>query len=303
MKIVKKRIINPRRYLNALNPGDKLYIATPLSDHDIGTLKRYGLIPGAGARIPIPHGSQTAKNADGYWVSLKHLPKIKKTIEHAYHLTDYQGNDIYGVSYYSRMCYQCEFCSPAEVCFSIEDGVIYSSILENTAESMYCIKTAMNVMLEMLGRCEIWASNKMPVAPPIAIQEVPWEILRAGTHNRHEWEAHIQGMIQRRPKAHQSVILKRHEQLWELSPDFCVLGTQNFWGYVVYGFLKHNLFVFESNQINNASYVFKGEWEAVSKLTKTEILTGNLHEARVFHTDNWYSHIRNVILIPHQEVA
>lgn len=48
--------------------------------------------------------------------------------------------------------------------------------------------------------------------------------------------------------------------------------------YVVYGFTALNLFIFESNEINNATYAFRGDWEAASKLTKTEVLSGHVQE-------------------------
>ena len=34
MNITRKRIINPQRYLYALHPGDKFYIAVPLEVED-----------------------------------------------------------------------------------------------------------------------------------------------------------------------------------------------------------------------------------------------------------------------------
>ena len=80
-----------------------------------------------------------------------------------------------------------------------------------------------------------------------------------------------------------------------MAPDFCVLGSQNFWGYVVYGFTALNLFVFECNEINNATYAFRGDWEAASKLTKTEVLSGHIQETRVYHSDKWYENTRKLI--------
>jgi hypothetical protein len=80
-----------------------------------------------------------------------------------------------------------------------------------------------------------------------------------------------------------------------MAPDFCAVGTQNFAGYVVYGFSRLDLYIFECDVTGNATYIFRGDWELASKLTKTEILTGNLQEARLFHTENWRQNIQSFL--------
>ena len=41
MNITRKRVINPQRYLYALHPGDKFYIAVPLEVEDYPCLQSY----------------------------------------------------------------------------------------------------------------------------------------------------------------------------------------------------------------------------------------------------------------------
>lgn len=67
MDITRKRIINPQRYLYALHPGDKFYIAVPLAEEDYPRLQFYGLLPDSPARIPIPRRAATTLNANGKW--------------------------------------------------------------------------------------------------------------------------------------------------------------------------------------------------------------------------------------------
>ena len=64
-----------------------------------------------------------------------------------------------------------------------------------------------------------------------------------------------------------------------------------------------NLFVFECNEINNATYAFRGDWEAASKLTKTEVLSGHIQEARIYHSNKWYENTRKLIAGLSKEVA
>lgn len=303
MIIQRKNIINPQRYLYALHPGDKFYVAVPLNEEEYLLLESYGLKADCPARIPIPHRSATAFNANGKWKVRKDLPKEKRSFERSYHVVDWHGGDHYGTCWQDRWCYQRELIPPAEFAFIIENGILYSPLLTNDESNMDNIKIAMNVMLEMLGRCEIWTADRAPAIPPVKQTEVPWEILRAGTSDQNEWQEYVGQIVERKPAIHQPIIRNRHEHLWHLSPDFCVLGNQNFWGYVVYGFSELNLYIFESNEINNATYVFSGDWEAASQLTKMEVLSSHRQEVRVYHTEKWYENMHRLILSRRKEAC
>ena len=303
MTIIRKCIRNPRRYLYALHHGDKFYVAATLSDEDILHLRQYGIKPDGTARIPLPRRSATQLNADGKWILLRNLPKEIRLFVHAYHLVDWHGNDHYGTCIQERWCYQRELIPPAELAFIIENGVLYSPLLKYCEDDMERIKIAMNTMLEMVGRCEIRTVDKTPALPPVHQVEVPWEILRAGTRDRTNWEEYVRKTVDRKPEAQQVEICRRHEHLMEMGPEFCVLGAQNFFGYVIYGFPALNLYIFESNGINNATYAFRGDWETASMLTKMEVLSGGLQEARIYHTNQWHENIGRLFYRISQEVA
>lgn len=303
MNIVRTRINNAQRYLYALHRGDKFYVAATLSAEDISRLQRYGITPDGIARIPVPNRSATQLNAEGKWIRLRNLPKEIRLFVHAYHLVDWHGNDHYGTCIQERWCYQRELIPPTELAFIIEDGVLYSPLLENSEADMERIKIAMNVVLEMIGHCEVRTADKAPAFPPVRQIAVPWEILRAGTCDRSAWEEYVNKTVERKPKAQQVEICRRHEHLMEMGPEFCVLGAQNFFGYVVYGFPTLNLYIFESSGINNATYAFRGNWEAASMLTKMEVLAGGLQEARIYHTNQWHENIGRLFCRIYQEVA
>ena len=72
MDITRKRIINPQRYLYALHPGDKFYIAVPLAEEDYPRLQFYGLLPDSPARIPIPRRAATTLLGNLCWVEIHH---------------------------------------------------------------------------------------------------------------------------------------------------------------------------------------------------------------------------------------
>lgn len=303
MNITKRSIRNPQRYLYALHPGDKFYVAAPLSNEDLQKLRPYGIAPGKPARIPIPQRSATTVNANGKWIPLRDLPKKIRVFARTYHLKTYHGDDIYGTCYQARMCYQRKLIPPTELAFVIEDGMLYSPLLENSENDMQRIKVAMNVVLEMVGHCEIRTAEKALALPPVKQAEVPWEILRAGTRDQAEWKGYLEKTMERKAKAQQLEIYRRHDSIMNHQPEFVVLGKQNFFGYVVYGFPALNLFIFESNEINNATYAFRGDWMTASRLTKTEVLAEGLQEARIFHTEQWPENLGKLFFRFSKEVA
>ena len=294
IKINQKRIVNPKRYLFELHYGDEFYVVAPLSEKDLQRLLLYGIVQDGIVRIPIPRKSATEANANGKWIPRRNLPKEVRVYWQAYHILDWHGNDHYGTCARHRLCYQREFVSATNLAFVVEEGVLYSPLLENKEECMHIVKAVINIVLEMIGHCEIWTKEKKPVVSNIKEIGVPWEILRSGTRNQELVSSHIEKILTEKSKAIQIEIWRRHEYLRSLKPEFYVLGSQNFFGYIVYGFERYNLFIFESNEINNATYVFCRDWKQVSRLTKMEVLYGDLQEARVYHTANWEMNINQI---------
>ncbi len=295
MRIQRRRIRNPERYLTLFLPGDDFYIAAPISPEMKSIIEAYDINQNGAAFIPKPIRSATMYNANGRWVVDKTLPKEPRLIEHDYHIIDWHGNDHYGTCWQTRMCYQRTLLPPPEIAFRVQNGVLFSPLLRYHELELERIKTTVNIVLEMFGFCELWTVKKAPASPPVHQETVPWEILREGTRDKAEWEHYLSETTKNRSDEQKAIIKRRHEHFWDHKPDLCVLGRENFWGYVVYGFEKTGLYFFECNQPNNATYVFSGDWESASKLTKTEVLASDLQEARIFHTDAWYSRTHSLM--------
>ncbi|MBM5575326.1 hypothetical protein [Deefgea sp. CFH1-16] len=78
-------------------------------------------------------------------------------------------------------------------------------------------------------------------------------------------------------------------------PDFIAVGRGGFNGYVVLGYAKKGLYALESPIFGNATYMFKDDWEFVSKLTKKDIIHNALYEHRFVHNSKWRSDIRKIL--------
>ena len=83
------------------------------------------------------------------------------------------------------------------------------------------------------------------------------------------------------------MMLRNCEAIYAKHPDFVAYGRSGFKGYAILGFKNKNLYILESVMPNNATYVLENDWKKISQLSKAEILSQDLHKARIIHSANW----------------
>jgi hypothetical protein len=81
----------------------------------------------------------------------------------------------------------------------------------------------------------------------------------------------------------------------EHSPALTAVGRAGFDGYLIFGYPDKHRYVLESLDYGNATYVFGENWEALSQLTKREIIADDLHLARIIHRQGWAAEIADVL--------
>lgn len=150
------------------------------------------------------------------------------------------------------------------------------------------------MFLEMFGKCETLTEQYKPKLKT-KIERLSWTVLPQGEYPWEKAKSHLGVIISSIPRKHRNIISNRHEAITQYKPDFMAIGDQSFWGYVIYGFTNKNLYVFESNQLNNATYIFRGNWKDASRLSKAEIIGGQYHEDRIIHNKNWNNDISRLI--------
>ena len=294
--INQKSIRNMERYLYDFSPDEALYVVAYVSDQvAVERMLEYGLQLDGVARIPLPKRGASIYNADGKWKIRKDLPKEARLIRRKYHVIDWHGCDHYGTCWQRKMCYQRELIPPMKIAFKVEGDMVYSPLFHNNDKEMEKIRVASNVLLEIFGSCALWTSDKKPPMKPMRQEKVSWEILRSGILKEKGWRNYIEQVTSVPPRRKGYIIKQHHEHLWNQGPDFCAIGKKDFFGYIVYGFSAIDLYIFECTQFNNATYIFKGDWKELSKLTKTEILDAHLQEVRLFHTKNWHKNVQKAI--------
>lgn len=156
------------------------------------------------------------------------------------------------------------------------------------------IVVAVNVFLEYFGFCEVLTVG-MDSGVKGEMMKLNWKILPRGKCPWETQRQRIEPFLLHAKGSNRKVIEKRLETINKHEPDFTAIGDGGFSGYIVHGFHDSNLFVLESVQVNNATYILSEDWESISKLTKAEILSNDLHEHRVIHSRGWYEKIDEIL--------
>lgn len=292
-----KSIKNVEKYLKKLFEGERFYIAIRSVEAYSQELLRYGLdvrtLNNGESFLPRPIKNSTKYNSNGRIVVDKSV-KEKREIERKYHNIDWHGNHHYGTYYQTRLCYKRNIIKPLEIELTYLNGDLLSPIIENYKKNQDIIKHIINMFLEIFGQCELLTEDFNTREAP-RVRRLAWTVLPKGEYPWNEAKEHLNVVLDSIPNKYKTIINRRHEIISNEVPDFMAIGDQGFYGYVIYGFTKKDLYIFESNQPDNATYIFKGNWEDASNLTKSEILNSNLCELRLIHNRNWPNEIHKLV--------
>lgn len=298
MYIKKRRIRNPKSYLKLLNPGEEFYISIPLSSTDLDIVGEIGFKSemNLGEQI-LPKGiaSISNYNAEGKFEKLKNLPMETAYRQGVWRWEDWGGNEHSKIVDIPYKRYQRRFIEPPseEMTITINSlgKLIISRKFKNTKSAYGEILHCINLFLEIFGECEI-INSTLKAPQKVKPIKLNWEILPPGKYPWNVVETSIRESLDKQPNGNKPIIRNRIETISGYSPDFCATGNGGFSGYMVFGFKSINLYILESVYNNNATYVFKDNWETFSKMTKKEVINGGHQFARVIHREGWVSNIK-----------
>lgn len=297
-----KRIRSWQRYSNHVQDGERVYIGLEVSGEILPIMEKVGfeseLVVGR-AIMPSPKmGRVSLINSEGRTIPQKNLPKETVYRQGYWERTDWQG-DTHGGWYdipYKR--YPRKLIDPPSeylIILGKEDKkflVVGDSFIKGQEDDSRIVHKV-NLLLELFGRAEILKDNLSSLTPPRIIK-MNWEFLPEGEYPWPKLTQHLQPLVRNMSERKSSLVLNRFKTVSDYNPDFIAQGVQGYHGYLVFGFEKLNLFVLESPYYGNATYVFEGDWEGLSQLTKAEILSGNLHKYRIVHLNNWNEELAKV---------
>lgn len=306
MLIRKTRIRNIDRYLKGVNDGDTVVVGliSPLSASD--RLVEVGFTPDfeIGERVlPSAVGSVSKYNAEG-----KYKVHRDKPMETAYRQIEWTWSEWHGpyeqierseIKDYPYQRYPRTFLEPPSIELTIatdREGqpVLVTPPIEYTEDNREKLLHTVNLMLELFGECYVLDEDHQNIlkAP---MKRLNWEVL---PHGKHPWERllpSLQHVIRQQPDGNQKVIQKRFKALNEYEPEFTAVGRAGFNGYLVFGYPSKGLYVLESTEVNNATYILDKDWETLSQMTKAQLINASLHKERVIHREKWFSEINNIL--------
>lgn len=127
------------------------------------------------------------------------------------------------------------------------------------------------------------------------MKRLNWTILPPGKYPWSKLSGLVQPILDKAKDGNAPVIKDRLSRIAARVPEFVAVGHGGYRGYVVFGFPKKGVFVLESAYYGNATYVFDQNWEQLSKMTKAEILDGNLQKQRIIHREGWSGTINQLL--------
>ncbi len=296
MYVKRKRVNKVDKYISHILEGEKLYVLVKAALHR-ERIEELGLNEPWVSILPsAKRGKACEYNAEGKEVVRKDLEKEPFTIERPRELTDRGWNVHSWVNYIERERYPRDFIPPYEVRLQLlqkeEEEVIVSDGIENKDEKKDAIKNTINMFLELFGECYVVGEDMQIHIPEF--KRLDWVVLPVGEY---PWDRikQIIGSYFPDGSLKKNLFMERVDYLLEFEPDFRACWINGFEGYFVFWYRKLGLYVAENVRYGNATYVFSQGWEDISKMTKAEIIRGELAERRIIHSEGWSEKIRALL--------
>lgn len=240
--------------------------------------------------IPSAIGKYTALNANGDVKVRRDLPMEPESVMFYGASRDWHGGIHYGIKTRTMDKYPREYIRAPSETFEIIDiyGKLYvsSSELSLIASDEKRNIHVTNVMLECFSEFEIFDTEKSQIIGP-KLKRLHWNVLPPGKYPWEKSKSIIQKATENLDEKDKEVIEHRMRVISRRNPDFLATGRAGFSGYFVYGFKGKDVYVLESIHLDNATYIFNSDWEALSQLTKSEIISSTIPHKRIIHNGKW----------------
>ncbi|KPV94636.1 hypothetical protein AN214_03353 [Pseudoalteromonas sp. P1-9] len=245
--------------------------------------------------IPDVVGKVTELNAHGKLVVRKDLPL--ETHPRSYYRTwqDWHGREHSGIQTRNIEMYPREYQPAFEETLHVVDidqdkYVATDSINLIESNESRNIHLA-NLMLECFGSFEVIDSKSGNIVSA-KVKQLHWDILPPGKYPWSKAKSLVGEVTKKLKDSDKGVVDIRMEKITKYNPDFIATGRAGFNGYFIYGFSSKGVYVLESIYLDNATYIFGNNWEQLSKLTKNQIINGEIEHKRIVHDKAWGSKIK-----------
>ena len=299
---IKQKRIRSDRYFSSVTPGNPIRIKVENISRFPAELRSFGFMETdeSGTLIlPSICNRYAARNAEPYFTVDKTLPKEDYTQVVYWTRHEWAGRDetreVTELAFLPKKRYHRNYYEPFSVCFSYVSGnepYIVSDDIPYIPENSDKLINTVNMVLSVFGECVLDFGEDTSTVEKKCLN---WVVLPPGEYPWARIKETIEEITKSRTKTQSAMMLRNCETIYKAKPDFAAYGRSGFRGYVVFGFTKKHIFVLESAFPNNATYILGDDWETVSKLSKAEILSKNLHKARIIHAANWETQFNQIM--------
>lgn len=270
-------------------------VSLPLTDQLAEKLGFDGIPAEGDSILPIAIGSATRFNAHGKELIRRDLPMETRSKMIYTSWTDWHGQTHYGTQTRDYEAYPRELIPPPEEFLTAMrkgNQIVAASRVISRDEDEAGIVSMLNVFLECFPSFEIVQPD---LTEPTQIRKLNWKILPPGQYPFERAQLALEDYLRRLSEDDRATATERIRAITRHGPDFVAVGVGGFSDYVVFGFTERHRYVLESPNTGNATYIFKDDWESISRMSKREILLENRQETRLIHNTRWHKAVSEVI--------
>lgn len=127
--------------------------------------------------------------------------------------------------------------------------------------------------------------------PQVPDEGVSWTFLPDGTVEEIR-EAVVRKFGGSAPPREVEIMIDRLEKVQSLAPEKRLVGASGLQRYIGYKF-GDDFVAFENPRVGNALYLMYGDWDSLSRLSRSELLASREGEFdRIIHTARWFERLR-----------
>ena len=173
--------------------------------------------------------------------------------------------------------------------------VVVADPLDYMAENADGLLHRINLFRELFGEASI-ATEDLEHFTRTTLRRLNWEVLPPGEMPWPQLSKRLRPILDTLGERKRPVAENRLKLFTEdFMPSLTATGKAGFSGYLVFGYEERRIFVVESLEYGNATYVFGEDWEQLSQLTKAEVLRGSLQRDRIIHREGWEQKVRDLL--------
>lgn len=270
-------------------------VSAQLTEHLSRAIGFDGIPTEGDSLVPNSSGPATHFNAHGKEVVRRDLPMETRSRMIHTSWQDWHGQTHYGTQYRDYEAYPRELIPPPEEYLTAmrkDEHIVAASRIIRNDEPEENIVNLLNIFLEIFDTFEIVQPD---LTVPVQVRKINWKILPPGQYPFARVQRELEDYLNRLSGDNRAVVTERIRTVTRHNPNFVAVGVGGFSDYVVFGFTNKRRYVLESPNTGNATYVFRDDWESISRLSKREILQGHLQEDRLVHNSRWAKAVSDLI--------